>query len=264
MKTKGMYHSLEAELHDHFWEAEGESAELPLIKQFLADYPGTALELGCGSGRLLLPLLENGFLVEGLDNSQEMLDLCEKKSGDSSPVLHHASLEDFQTSVTYGSILIPAFTIQFIAYDTIVDALKNMKQHLHPDGALYITTFIPWAEIAGELEESTWYSDHAIKKKTESGTNTAKCKTRFEIQRFSQKLTREHRYKITCPKGKVLESSASTHELTWYWQREFKKLLAEAGFTVQRMIGDFAPDEDCDENSHIITTIATLSEEADE
>ena len=52
-----MYDQLEAKLHDLFWAAEGQSEELALIEEFLQQYAGTALELGCGSGRLLTPLL---------------------------------------------------------------------------------------------------------------------------------------------------------------------------------------------------------------
>ena len=85
-----MYDQLEAKLHDLFWAAEGQSEELALIEDFLQQYPGTALELGSGSGRLLTPLLEKGYLIEGLDNSHDMLQLCREKTEAFEPVLHQA------------------------------------------------------------------------------------------------------------------------------------------------------------------------------
>lgn len=39
---------------------------------------GKVLEAGAGSGRFLIPLLENGYDVEGIDYSPKMLDLCRK------------------------------------------------------------------------------------------------------------------------------------------------------------------------------------------
>ncbi len=253
-----MYDQLEATLHDAFWAAEGASAELPLLESFLGQFPGTSLELGCGSGRLLLPLLRAGYFVEGLDNSADMLGLCRAQTGDLEPVLHQSSMVDFQTGSTYGAITIPAFTLQLLPPAVIPGLLSNINQHLHPGGGLYLTTFIPWAEITGELEEDQWFLDQETRL---PDGNTARCHTRFQIKRLSQQLTREHRYEILTNEGQVIDSSTSTHHLHWYWPREMGKLLEEAGFTRVRTIGDFDPDCACDENSQIVTVIARSSDE---
>ncbi len=245
---KTMYQNLEATLHDVFWAAEGACAELPLLEKFLTEYAGTALELGCGSGRLLKPLSEAGYLIEGLDNSQEMLALCE-----ADVILHHAGMEDFSTGAVYGAITIPAFTLQLLPFESLPAILANIGQHLHPEGGLYITTFIPWAEITGELPEGEWFKDQETK--LENG-NTARCYTRFFIKRLSQKLTREHRYEIVSPQGKVIEKSDSTHHLTWFWPREMEHFLHEAGFSLEEKIGDFAIGSDWDDDSQIVTYVA--------
>ncbi|MBK1831372.1 class I SAM-dependent methyltransferase [Verrucomicrobiaceae bacterium R5-34] len=248
-----MYDQLEASLHDAFWESEGDGAELTLLESFLIDHPGTALELGCGSGRLLLPLIEKGYFIEGLDNSEDMLQLCREQSGDADPVLHHSGIEDFQTGATYASIAIPAFTLQLLPYEQLPAIFENIKRHLHPGGGLYITLFIPWAEITGELEEGAEFLDHET---YFPNGNTARCHTTFEIKRISQQLIREHRYEICSEDGKVLETSNSTHHLTWLWPREVAKLLTDAGFSLQKMIGDFDAETPCDEDAQIVTLIA--------
>ncbi|MCP5536987.1 MAG: class I SAM-dependent methyltransferase [Akkermansiaceae bacterium] len=248
-----MYDQLEARLHDVFWAAEGDNAELPLIKGFLQQYAGSALELGCGSGRILLPLLADGYLMEGLDNSEDMLRLCRESAGDFSPVLHHAGMEDFRTGSVYGAVTIPAFTLQLLPPDTIAEVFANIRDHLHPGGGLYLTTFIPWAELTGELEEGVWFLDQETEL---PDGNTAQCHTRFYIKRLSQELLREHRYQILSPAGEVLESSDSVHKLTWFWPREIGKILTDAGFSTQQIIGDFTAGEPCDDNSQMITVIA--------
>lgn len=250
-----MYHGLEARLHDFFWDAEGEGAELPLIEHFLKHYPGTTLELGCGSGRLLLPLLEKGFLIEGLDNSAEMLGLCRARAHSLEPLLHEASMEDFQTGSIYGSITIPAFTIQLLDPENITATLSNIARHLHPGGGLYLTMFIPWAELTGELEQGIWFLEREA---AMPAGNIARCHTRFHIRRLSQMLSREHRYEILDARAQVLESSTSTQNLSWFWPREIKRLLADAGFVLHELIGDFSPDIPCDDDSQIITCIASL------
>ncbi len=42
---------------------------------------GRALEVACGTGRLLVPLLRDGLNVEGLDTSPEMLDRLRARLG---------------------------------------------------------------------------------------------------------------------------------------------------------------------------------------
>ncbi len=255
-----MYTQLEATLHDTFWEAEGAGAELPLLESFLSNYSGTALELGCGSGRLLLPLLEKGYLIEGLDNSPDMLDLCHTQKGELEPILHQADITEFQTGATYSAITIPAFTLQLLPYAELPSILANTRRHLHPNGGLYLTLFIPWAEITGDLEEGEEFLDHET---FFPDGRHARCHTRFQIKRISQQLLREHRYELCSKDGDVLETSSSTHHLTWLWPREISQFLTDSGFSIQKMIGDFKLDQPCDENSQMITIFAQRTEELD-
>lgn len=252
--TDAMYDLLEAKLHDLFWSTEDQSEELSLLEGFLKKYPGTALELGCGSGRLLIALLEKGFLIEGLDNSQDMLRLCRDRAHHLNPVLHHAGIEDFDTGSTYGAIAIPAFTLQLIEPEKISSILTNIHQHLHADGGLYFSIFIPWAELTGELEEGAWFLDQEAM--TPEG-HSARCYTRFQIRRISQILSRDHRYEILDKNNNLLEKSESTQVLTWYWQREINLLLQQAGFTVRQVIGDFDASLPSDDNCQLLTVIAS-------
>jgi SAM-dependent methyltransferase len=253
-----MYNELEARLHDLFWAAEGQSEELPLLENFLRQYPETSLELGCGSGRLLLPLMAEGYLIEGLDNSEEMLKLCREHAGELNPlldpVLHHASIEDFQVGALYGSIIIPAFTLQLVYREKISASLLNIHQHLHPGGGLYLTLFIPWAEITGDLEEDSWFLDQEA---AMPDGNLARCHTSYEIKRLSQQLSRDHRYEIVSQEKGIIETSTSTPQLYRYWRREIEMLRHHLVFSVQEIIGDFTANAPCDDNSQIMTVIAT-------
>ena len=256
-----MYSELEATLHDTFWNAEGAPAELPMLENFLNQHPGTALELGCGSGRLLLPLRSKGYLIEGLDNSADMLQLCRNHPDGEDVILHQAGMENFDTGAKYGAITVPAFTLQLIPMEDIPDVLDCVRRHLHPDGGLYLTVFIPWAEITGELDADTWFLDQEA---TQDDGNTARCHTKFDIKRLTQQLTRQHRYEIVSTEGKVLETSESTHFMTWFWPREITMLLHHAGFEVQQLISDFDSDAPFDDDGQIITVIAKPRDDDEE
>lgn len=249
-----MYDHLEARLHDLFWASEGQSQELPLIEDFLAKHPGPALELGCGSGRLLFALIAQGHAMEGLDNSAEMIRLCRERCSGRAPVIHHACMEDFATGSSYTAMSIPAFTLQLIAPEKVPQVLKNIHTHLQPGGGLYLTIFIPWAEITGELEEDCWFLDHEAL--TPEG-HTARCHTRFRIQRATQGLSREHRYEIVDESGLPLEQSSSRQNLRWYSLGEMTQLLKDAGFVIEQVISDFDPGIEPDDRSQILTFTAT-------
>jgi hypothetical protein len=157
---------------------------------------------------------------------------------------------DFSTGALYSAITIPAFTLQFIAPEKLPAVFSNIHNHLHPGGGLYITTFIPWAEIIGDLEENTWYPDHETPLKD---SLTARCSTRFQIERLSQRLVREHLYEIRTESGEVIETSESTHQLHWFWPNELTRVLGDAGFDIEKMVGDYDMGNVCDENSQITT-----------
>lgn len=247
-----MYRSLEAEWHDEFWNAEGPAAELPLLETFFRELPGTALEVGCGSGRLLLPLLERGFDVEGLELSGEMLTICRGRAAATglAPILHQADMTVFAPGKTYAAIAVPAFTLQLAADPAA--ALKNFHALLEAGGGLYLTLFRPEAELANELPQNEWYLDHELK--LASG-DTARVETRHTLERKQRLLHREHRYSRVTPDGCIAASHESRQTIRWFGDFEIVKLLEKTGFTITNAFAEFDPSCPA-EDAQILTIIA--------
>jgi len=244
------YHSLEASLHDLFWDAEGAAAELPLLTDFLRACPGDSLEIGCGSGRLLLPLLAAGYPVEGLELSQDMLELCRLNSSGLGlrPVLHQGDMTTFDPGRRYVSILVPAFTLQLA--ENPAAALARFAALLEPRGSLYLTTFQPFAEIDGELPQNEWYPDHEA---TLPDGRYAAVHTFHTLDLPRRILRRRHRYAIISPDGEILETHESDQTLRWFGRNELDELLQTAGFTIRTVIADFDAAEQVTPDSQILT-----------
>ena len=66
------YQGLEASLYDHFW-AQEDLDDRQFFTELVAHQGGNCLDLGCGTGRTLVPLAEVGIEVEGVDPAPEML-----------------------------------------------------------------------------------------------------------------------------------------------------------------------------------------------
>jgi 2-polyprenyl-3-methyl-5-hydroxy-6-metoxy-1,4-benzoquinol methylase len=60
------------------FETEG-GQELAYYKKLIEKSCQPALDLGCGSGRLLLPMLQAGLDVDGCDYSKDILAMCQER-----------------------------------------------------------------------------------------------------------------------------------------------------------------------------------------
>ncbi len=266
------YLSLEAELHDAFWDAEDDASEVRLMAEFLKKHPGPALEVGSGSGRLMFPLVKAGLEIEGLELSPDMIALGELRAQrlGVKPVVHQGDMTCWHGGRRYAALLAPAFTLQLAADPEPV--LRHWHSLLENHGGLYLTVFMPYAELLGDLPEHTWYPDHEA---TLPDGREGRLETRHHLERGKQLLHREHRYSLcgtphgeqpsrlfrssglqpeqTTTAGKMpavrdgLEAHPPlTHEskqtIRWIEHHEMLSLLEHTGFHLEKFFLDFAPD----------------------
>lgn len=229
------YLSLEAELHDAFWESEDDGSEVRLMAAFLKKHPGPALEIGAGSGRLMAPLLERGFEVEGLELSPDMRALGERRVDKSGrlAVFHAGDMMVWKAPRRYAALLVPAFTLQ-LAEDPAA-ALRHWRGWLEPEGGLYLTVFTPLAELNGDLPENEWYPDHqAVLPDGRKGL----LETRHRLDEAGGWLHREHRFRIEGEEESLHESKQT---IRWMEHEDWLDLLGKAGFRVRRCYPEFDP-----------------------
>ena len=111
---------------------------------------GAVLELGCGTGRLSLPLAQLGVLVHGLDASQAMLDqLAAKTEGTEwveRLVTHRGDMSAFQLDEA------PGFAVAFLAFNSLYNlpsaeaqlgCFASVARHLAPGGRFAVECVIP-------------------------------------------------------------------------------------------------------------------------
>jgi SAM-dependent methyltransferase len=229
------YRSLEAELHDAFWEAEDDGSEVRLMAEFLKKHPGVSLEIGSGSGRLMFPLVQQGLEVEGLELSPDMLDLgkTRAKALGIQPVVHEGDMTTWVAPHPYSAVLAPAFTLQ-LASDPET-ALRHWHGLLINHGGLYLTVFMPYAELLGDLPENEWYHDHSA---TFPDGRKGTLETRHHLDLSRQLVHREHRYSIS---GEPPLTHESKQTIRWIEHQEMLSLLEKCGFRCDRFYVDFDP-----------------------
>ena len=115
------------------------------------------LDVGCGTGRLLLDYLAQGIDIDGVDNSPEMLALCRAKAArlGAQPRLYQQLMEDLDLPRRYQTILVPSSSLQLVIEPARVkEALARFYAHLLPGGVLAAPLMTLWKE--GEPLESVW------------------------------------------------------------------------------------------------------------
>ena len=229
------YLSLEAELHDAFWEAEDDGSEVRLLADFLQKFPGRALEIGAGSGRLMFPLVQLGLEVEGLELSRDMLELGKARAEELGirPVMHEGDMATWNDGRKFSSLLAPAFTL-LLASDP-PEVLRHWHTLLESHGGLYLTVFIPYAELLGDLPENEWYEDHQV---TLADGRTGLLETRHRLDHANQLVEREHRYSLS---GNPPLTHESRQTIRWFEHGQMLALLSACGFRVDRFFVDFDP-----------------------
>jgi SAM-dependent methyltransferase len=192
-----------------------------------ADDGGVALEIACGTGRLLVPFLRDGLAVEGVDASAEMLELCRHKAAHVgvTPILYQQLMQDLELHRQYRSIFIPACSCQILAErEEACEALRRFHAHLEPGGELLMPLEVPWRDFAGERQ---WRLRRAGVRPSDGATvliHEATVSDRVEqVQHIWM------RYEVF-KEGLLVHTQLRTHRLRWYYKHEFVRMLAAVGF----------------------------------
>lgn len=155
-----------SELYD--LEHEGFDADVELLLNFAQVVGDPILELGCGSGRLLIPLAEAGFNITGLDNSRPMLDRAKRAMeqagvGDRVTLFEGDMVDaDQAPGGPFGLVI---FSLNSLMHLTTMEqqraALIAAREALDPRGQLIIDTMNPSPDqvrhlMDGPHHEGSW------------------------------------------------------------------------------------------------------------
>lgn len=214
--------------------------DLPVLEAYADRTGGPLLELGCGTGRALVPLAAAGYQVTGVDSSPSMLRLAQAKVA-AAGVSQQVSLieDDFSQADLSGPYRF-AFTLMntFLHLPDLeaqITALKRWREVLAPKGLLLIDVFNPdmgqLAAMDGRLEwEQTWTND-------KTGERVMKFLTRV-VEPATQVMTVNHIYEEIAADGTVRRTVGS-FDLRYIWRFEAELLLDKAGFSVESVFGDW-------------------------
>jgi SAM-dependent methyltransferase len=202
------------------------------------------LELGCGTGRVLIPLARAGREATGLDRSEHMLAHCRAKL-DEEPQgvrdrvgLVQADMRDFDLDRQFALITTPFRPFQhLLEIEDQLACLRCANQHLAPGGRFILDLFQPDPRLlAGEesMEETVDSADVPM-----PGGGTFTCSHRIvAFHRSRQYNEVELIYDVTRPDG-TTERLVHAFPFRYFFPAEVRHLLARSGLRIVDVFGDF-------------------------
>lgn len=121
---------------------------------------GSVLELGCGTGRVTIPLARRGIDIAGLDIVPGMLARAQSKAGDLPIQWVEADVRDFHLGRRFSLICAPGSVFEHLLERADQEAmLACVREHLAADGLFVVAIRFPHPEsMVNVKEEQDWFS----------------------------------------------------------------------------------------------------------
>lgn len=232
-----------AEYYDYVPAYENRK-DIDFYKKYAGDSEDEILEMGCGTGRILIPIARAGHYITGLDLSDYMLERCkEKVKKEPGEVqrrinLVKSDMSDFDIGIKFKLIIIPFRAFQHLLFfEDQLKCLECIYKHLDNEGKLIIDFF--------QVNMSFLTNpDYMVEKEDMSEIQLSDGRK----LRRTNRIVKQHRaeqcneseiiYYITHPQGKK-ERLVHAFPFRYFFRYEVVHLLARCGFRVVELFGDF-------------------------
>ncbi len=147
-----IYGPLCTEAYDITKPIGGEYPDVPYYIKHLSQIGGRILEAMVGTGRLLIPLLEAGLNVEGIDTSADMLSICRKHCAARgvNPALYEGSVENLHLTGKFNAIAVSFGSFMLLERTAAIATLQAFARHLEPHGRIFIDLELPIEDFKTE------------------------------------------------------------------------------------------------------------------
>jgi SAM-dependent methyltransferase len=212
-----------------------------------------ALDVACGTGRLLIPYLQARLDVDGCDVSADMIELCRAKAERAglSPTLFVQPMHALEAPRTYRTIFVCGGFGLGSTRAQDEEALRRFYAHLEPGGTLVLDNENPYSsgtlwrywldEERADLSRPWKTLEEADRRQGSDGAEYVLQSRVVDLDPLEQRVTYELRAGMW-RNGVLVREEEHTLHLTMYFKNELLLLLERAGFTDVRVEADYRPE----------------------
>ena len=213
----------------------------------------SVLEIGCGTGRVLLPIARSGVIITGLDSSVTMLTRCGDRVEAEPPEirrrvsLKQGDIRDFSFPDKFTLTIAPFRILQhLLTGEDQLRCLANVRRHLEPGGRFIFDAFNPRFDLL--VQDRSMETEETPELELPDGRFMRRTYRIPRVRFVDQVNEAELIYYVR--NGDSTQRIVQAFEMRWYLKAELAHLLARAGFVIEAMYGgvdrrpltDDAPD----------------------
>jgi SAM-dependent methyltransferase len=237
--TRGANNPFDAIARLYDWEHDPYVADVEVQVALARRFGGPVLELACGSGRLLAPLVQSGLDVTGVDNSPAMLERARERLSrlGLNAELHEQPMQSLQLGNTrFRTIVIGLDSFGLLTKrEHQLQVLRCAREAITHDGRLVL-------DVAnGNLRGANEPAEELLHDITAPDPETGRPITKFILRRPD---VAEQVDDLLCfydeqdERGYLRRTTVELH-LHWFTRNELELLLVSSGWQIAELYGNY-------------------------
>lgn len=214
--------------------------DIPFYVEEATRAGGAVLELGCGTGRVSIPIAQAGIDVVGIDSSSAMLTIAREKSREADTPnlkLLRADMRDFDITSKFDLAIIPfRGFLSLLSVDDEIRTLTNIRRHLAPGGKIIFDIFVPDLNMMVQEGDVPYHFRDVIDRET--GKRLI-IWNQASYDAFSQVMDIRTTIEQLDDSGRVSSKMYRDFALRYIFRWEMHHLLGLCGYDVLALYGDF-------------------------
>jgi len=241
MRRKQDYyeHRTLARLYD--WQYGGLVEDIPFFVELAKQHGSPVLEVGCGTGRVTIPLARQGIRVVGVDLSSHMLAIARHKTDDEAAEVREriellkGDMRAFSLGREFPCVIVPqAAVFHLEGPEAIGGAFRNFHGHTKPGGVILVDVVSP-----DRMENQEVGRELMVGERIDPGTG-------LRNREFNEKLYIDRERQVVCCKHSFVIGEGDRarriefqQEYRWLEEQEEIALFREAGCREVTVFGDY-------------------------
>jgi SAM-dependent methyltransferase len=242
MRNRGAFDQI-AEFYDDDMGRRAPAGDIDFYVSQARLSGGPILELGCGTGRITIPMVKAGHEVEGADASLPMLNVLRAKADNHlTPLererlsLREIDMRDYESSRSFALIICPYSAFNYLLEELEqTKVLEKARELLRPGGRFVLDTFVPHYDSLLCPDEHLFQDyEHALP----DGSVLRREKTiHKDLTNQINVVTRTYRF--LSADGSETRRVVTQEKIRHFFHSEMRLLLQKCGFRVEDEYGDF-------------------------
>lgn len=236
-------HPFFAQSYDHV-TIHQDRKDFAFYKAMAEKFGDPILELGCGTGRIMISLARDGFRVTGLDLSENMLGQLERNLASEAEDIRtkicytQGDMSDFRLDSKFNLVIIPFRSFQSLTTtEQQLSCLRNISDHLTDNGALLLDLFNPYLPLL-LMDKDSQMEQFRQEFSLPDGTHVVRTAYHRNVDFNSQIVESDLVYDLTYPDGRA-ERLIQNLKLRYLFRYEAEHLLARCGYEIEAIYADY-------------------------